>query len=229
MKKNTGDKLSVIIRTKNEERWIGYTIQSVVEFFPGCEIVIIDDNSSDETLKISKMFSEVKAIADTKSSYTKIIFDTIKNYTPGKALNRGVKISSRQNILIISSHCVIKKINYENIEKNLIKNVAFFGNKIPVYKGKKIKKSYIWSNFSDQKSATNLFSKIENRLFFHNAFSFFTKKILEKFPFDEELTGKEDRYWVKKIVGKKLTYSYDPEQVVEHHYTNNGNTWKGLG
>lgn len=229
MKKNIRDKLSVIIRAKNEERWIGHAIQSVLDFFPGCEIIIIDDNSSDETLLISKMFLKVKAIINSKSSYAKIKFDTIKNYTPGKALNRGVKISSRENILILSSHCVIKKINYKNLEKNLIKHAAIFGNQIPVYKGKKIKKRYIWSNFSDQKSAINLFSKIENRYFFHNAFSFFKKKILEKFPFDEELTGKEDRYWAKKIVEKKLTYLYETDHVAEHYYTKNGNTWKGLG
>ena len=229
MEKNTGDKLSVIIRVKNEERWIGHAIQSVLEFFPGCEIIIIDGNSSDESLLISKMFSKSKELNKVSASYAKIKFDTIKNYTPGKALNRGVNISSRENILILSSHCVIKKINYKKLEKDIIKHAAIFGNQIPVYKGKKIQKRYIWSNFSNEKSAINLFSKIENRYFFHNAFSFFRKKILEKFPFDEELSGKEDRYWAKKIVDKKLSYIYEPDHVVEHYYTKNGNTWKGLG
>ena len=43
-KKTLGKKLSVIIRAKNEERWIGHTIQSVLDFFPGSEIIIIDNN-----------------------------------------------------------------------------------------------------------------------------------------------------------------------------------------
>jgi len=61
MNKNTfGKKLSVIIRSKNEERWIGHTIQSVLDFFPGSEIIIIDNNSTDETLKICNLFSKPK-------------------------------------------------------------------------------------------------------------------------------------------------------------------------
>lgn len=31
------------------------------------------------------------------------------------------------------------------------------------------------------------------------------------------------------IVKKKLNYLYDPNHVVEHYYTENENTWKGLG
>ena len=109
------------------------------------------------------------------------------------------------------------------------KYAGIFGNQIPVYKGKKIQKRYIWSNFKNDGSKINLFSDIENRYFFHNAFSFFKRKILKKFPFEEELTGKEDRYWAKMIVDNKLNYLYEPDHVVEHYYTKNGNTWRGLG
>ena len=113
MKKTIGEKTSVIIRAKNEERWIGHSIQSVLEFFPGCEIIVIDNNSVDETLMVCKMFSKPKILDGVNASYAKIKFIEIDNYTPGKALNRGVNISTRENILILSSHCVIKKINYE--------------------------------------------------------------------------------------------------------------------
>ena len=37
----------------------------------------------------------------------------------------------------------------------------------------------------------------ENRYFFHNAASIF-KNLHQKIPFDEELSGKEDRFWIKK-------------------------------
>ena len=52
----------------------------------------------------------------------------------------------------------------------------------------------------------NYFSKIENRYFFHNAFAFFKKKFLTKYPFDEQLVGKEDRYWAKKLLVKNLIF-----------------------
>ena len=48
--------VSIIIRTKNEERWIGHTIQSVLDHITSPEIIIIDNNSSDETIDIVNNF-----------------------------------------------------------------------------------------------------------------------------------------------------------------------------
>ena len=44
--------ISVIIRTRNEERWIGHSIQSVLNHLPNSEIIIVDNKSNDETIKI---------------------------------------------------------------------------------------------------------------------------------------------------------------------------------
>ena len=37
----------------------------------------------------------------------------------------------------------------------------------------------------------------------------------------------KDRYWVNKLI-KNKNFLYDPS-LEAHHYTENGNTWKGLG
>ena len=129
--------------------------------------------------------------------------------------------------MILSAHCVLKNFKETLITKNLKKNVCVFGNQIPIWNGK-ISKRYIWSHFGN-KQEQNLFSKLENRYFLHNALAIYKKEILKKFPFDENLTGKEDRYWANKIVRKNYKYLYDPELIAEHHYTLNGNTWKGIG
>ena len=52
-------KVSIIIRTKNEERWIGYAVQSVLDHLYKPEIIIVDNNSTDKTLEIVKSFSEM--------------------------------------------------------------------------------------------------------------------------------------------------------------------------
>jgi len=227
--KSFGNKFSVVIRVKNEERWIGHTIQSVLDFFPGAEIIIVDNNSNDQTINICKLFSKPKIISDdVANSYSNFIFSDISEYTPGKSLNQGIKLASRENIIIISSHCVIKKINYTILEKDLDQYIGIFGNQIPVYLGKKIQKRYIWSNFSDNERKENYFSSNENRYFFHNAFSIFKRKNIIENLFDEELIGKEDRYWAIDIVKKGFKYIYEPAHVVEHHFTPNGNTWRGL-
>jgi len=75
-----------------------------------------------------------------------------------------------------------------------------------------------------------MYSDLEERYFFHNALSIINKNILLENPFDEELVGKEDRYWATKIIEKKIgNILYDPQILCDHHYTDNGNTWKGVG
>ena len=105
------DKISVIIRSRNEDRWIGHTIQSVLDFLNKPEIIIVDNNSNDETENILRHFTQDPLLNDEKNKqYTKIKLCKINNYTPGKALNIGVKKSTNDYVIIISAHCVLKKM-----------------------------------------------------------------------------------------------------------------------
>ena len=40
--------VTIIIRVRDEERWIGHCIQSILDFIKETEIIIINDNSQDE-------------------------------------------------------------------------------------------------------------------------------------------------------------------------------------
>ena len=119
---------SIIIRCKNEERWIGHAIQSVIDNFDKTksEIIIVDNNSTDNSMDIVNLFSNIH----TNTHRIKII--NIDNYTPGLSINLAVKNSNYENILILSSHCQIKKINFGKIKKLLENNVAIWGKKIPI-------------------------------------------------------------------------------------------------
>ena len=59
------DKISVIIRTRNEERWIGYVIQSVIGSLDKPEIIIVDNKSTDKTLEIVKHFIQAPDLETT--------------------------------------------------------------------------------------------------------------------------------------------------------------------
>lgn len=212
-------KVSAIIRYRNEEEWIGHAIQSFIDFFPDGEIIVIDNNSTDASSDIIKLFDrhDIKKL-------------DIKDYTPGRSLNLGAEHAKYDTILVQSAHTVIKKIDYENLEKNITKHAAVFGNQTPIYLGKRITKRYIWSHFKDNVQIENFFSESENRQFLHNAFCFYQKDVLLKNKFDEKLHGKEDRYWAAEIVKKGYTYLYDSVNLSSYHYyTKNGATWKGLG
>ena len=228
MQKKESD-ISVVIRTKNEERWIGHTIQSVLEFLSKPEIVVVDNNSSDRTISVVRHFQQDPELNSNESPrYTDIKILGIDDYSPGKAINKGVLNCSNKYILVISSHCVLMKFNLKKHVRDLEEYICIFGNQIPIWEGKKIKKRYIWSHFSD-KEVDNMYSEMENRFFLHNALAFYKRKTLLDRPFDKNLVGKEDRYWANDVINSGLKILYDPKMEVEHHYTSDGNTWKGIG
>ena len=218
---------SVVIRARNEERWIGYAIQSALDHLVKPEIIIVDNNSTDKTVEIVKFFAENPNLNSETKNYSRIKILNINNYSPGRALNLGVKNATKKYILILSAHCILKKLNEENIIKDLKNNACVFGNQIPVWYGKKITKRYLWSHFSNKRTK-NMYSPLEKRYFLHNALAVYKKITLKKFPFDENLTSKEDRYWANKIIKKKMSFIYYPELIAEHQYTLHGNTWKGI-
>ena len=101
---------SVVIRAKNEERWIGHAIQSALDHLSKPEIVIVDNNSTDKTLEIVKFFAENPNLNGEADNYSKIKIINIKNYSPGRALNLGVKKATKKYILILSAHCILKNL-----------------------------------------------------------------------------------------------------------------------
>jgi len=211
---------SVIIRNHNEEQYIGFAIQSVIDHIPNPEIIIIDDHSTDDSMSVVKLFN-------TRANIT---VHSIDDYSPGKALNCGAKLANNDIILILSAHSHIKKMDFEYIKSNLKSNfVAIFGNQIPIYRGKRITKRYVWSHFSNINESIDMYSDIEQRPFLHNAFCFYNRSNLLENPFDESLPSKEDRYWAADILSKGKSYLYTPRICANHYYTNNGATWKGLG
>ena len=108
--------VSVIIRNYNEHQYIGFAIQSVLDFIPNAEIIVIDDHSTDDSLVVVKLFnnrSDIKVI-------------TIDDYSPGKAINLGVKNSKYNTILILSAHSQITKLDLDYIDSKLKKYVAVF-------------------------------------------------------------------------------------------------------
>ena len=73
---------SVVIRARNEERWIGYAIQSALDHLVKPEIVIVDNNSTDKTIEIVKFFSENPNLNNETNNYSKIKIVNINDYIP---------------------------------------------------------------------------------------------------------------------------------------------------
>ena len=213
--------ISVIVRTKNEEKHIGHCIQSLTDFIGKPEIIIVDNESTDNTIPIINRFEyhDIEKITIPKN-----------DYTPGKSLNLGVKQCTEDYVMILSAHCEIVKFDFDQVKEQLDRNGvgAIWGKQTPIWDGKKISRRYMWSNFGDEPQ-TNYWCESEDRYFFHNAFSIFRTSYLKKYPFDEHYSGKEDRYWANKQIENGFEILYDSEQEVKHHYTPGGATWMGTG
>ena len=210
--------VSIIIRNKDEAEFIGHSIQSCIDSFKNPEIIVVDDNSTDESDRVVSLFD--------KTDIT--IYPLPKRYTPGYSLNYGVNKCSHDIVLVLSAHCQITQMDLSYVKKHLKNHTAVFGNQTPIYRGKKITKRYIWSHFKN-KEVENMFSKIENRPFLHNAFCFYNKDFLLSHPFNEKLHGKEDRYWAIDRIEEGNSYFYTPKLHVNHFWTPRGSTWKGIG
>ena len=86
-------KVSIIIRTKNEERWITSCLDKIYsQSYKNFEIIIADNCSTDKTVIKAKKYP-IKLIK-------------IKNFLPGRAINDAIKISSGEIIVCLSAHCI---------------------------------------------------------------------------------------------------------------------------
>ncbi len=194
------EKVSIIIRTKNEERWIENCINSIyqqkkVKF----EIIIVDNYSTDKTVLRAKKFP-VKIIR-------------IKKYFPGKALNLGIQKATGSIIVCLSAHC----IPYDDMwlyfltrEINKKKLAGIYGRQVPLP----------YSSDNDKRDLLNTFGldkKIQKKdSFFHNACSAFKKNLWKKNKFDEKLTNIEDRVWAYNLIKKGYFIIYEPKSKVYH-------------
>ena len=209
--------ISIILRNRNEAQYIGFALQSIVDLELNAQVIVVDNDSTDESLSIVGLFRNILDIEVLR----------ISDYTPGRALNQGIDRCKYETVLVMSAHLQLISFNFNKLKELLKTYDAVMGKQIPIYLGKKITPRYIWSHFGEMPSE-NLFSEIENRPFLHNALCAYSKKTLQKLPFDEKLAGKEDRYWAIMLIEKGGKYFYTPELEGNHFYTQNGATWKGL-
>ncbi len=196
--------ISVIIRTRNEERWIAQCIQKIrSQSVRDIEIILVDNKSTDKT------------ITRARHEYPGIKVIEIDEYRPGLALNLGIRASAGQYIAILSSHCLPVDENWlqhlmDNLKQPRVAGV--YGRQIPMRFSSSIDKRDLLLTFGLDKRLQKKDS------FFHNANSMIRRDIWEQYPFDEDVTNIEDRVWGKKVIEAGHTLVYEPEAAVHHYH-----------
>jgi hypothetical protein len=199
--------ISVIIRTKNEERWIDSCVKKIFDQKKVVfEIIIVDNFSSDNTINlVKKNFKNKNNIKILK----------IKKFLPGKAINLGVRHSKGKYICCLSAHCIpYDNLWLFNLKKNLKskKIAAVYGRQVPLPYTSDLNKRDLLNTFGLDK-------KIQKKdSFFHNANSLFRKSAWNKLNFDNKATNIEDRIWAHKILKFGYHIVYEPSARVYHFH-----------
>ena len=99
-------KISVVIRTYNEEKHIGEVLESLKnQTYSNFEVIILDSQSTDNTTKIAQSYGvSIKQIEKKKFNYS-------------YASNKCVEYATGDLVCFLSGHSVPKRNNYLEIAK----------------------------------------------------------------------------------------------------------------
>lgn len=128
--------VSIIILTYNSSRFIESLLESIKDFGKNAEIIIVDNDSSDETVKIAKKFNFTK------------VFETKKNLGFAKGINFGAQKAQGKYLLFINPDAVFESGEMSDLASRLKEN-----ERIGVVGGK-----LIGSNRKPEKSAGKFFN-----------------------------------------------------------------------
>lgn len=115
---NYNPKVSVIIPAWNERIGIISTIKSLLESnYKNTELVVINDGSTDDSDRIIRKFIEKYNKESYAKNKIKIVYHYQKNGGKGKALNKGIKLSTGEIIVSTDADCIVLKDTIKNFVK----------------------------------------------------------------------------------------------------------------
>ncbi|RJR16747.1 MAG: glycosyltransferase [Nitrospiraceae bacterium] len=201
--------VSIIIRTKNEERFIGQTLSVIYsQTYNNFEVLIIDSGSSDRTIEIAK-------------KYAVTVFEIKpEEFTWGYALNYGFVRAHGEYIICLSAHALPLSDNWLEIIIDNFKDecvAAVMCNTLPWPDCNPFDRRGLLKKFNIRKQDL----KVGGPYIFGNVSSAIRKNVWEKIHFDESLTYCEDEEWMRRV--KRLNYKviYEPEAKVYHSHNEN--------
>lgn len=197
-------KAAVVIRTKNEEAWIGQVLAAVSrQVDVERDVVVVDNASTDQTVAVASRYCcRVVSISD-------------RDFSHGRALNIGVKETDAELVAILSGHCIPANQRWlmrlaANFSQPSIAGV--YGRQEPLPDSSAFDKRDLWTTFGRDR-------RIQRQdHFFHNANSMVRRAVWEQMPFNEDLPGVEDRDWARRVQALGWQIAYEPHASVYHHH-----------
>jgi rhamnosyltransferase len=206
-----GQKVSIIIRTYNEEYFLDEVLRKVHSQLKDdldLEVIIVDSGSTDRTLVIAK------------SHDCKIVKIDKTIFSFGLSLNVGCDAATGDYLVFLSGHCVpVDDFWLISLVQPLIegKSIYTYGRQCG---GKKTKfsENLLFEKFYPKHSLIP-----QEGYFCNNANAALQKSIWKKYRFDESLTGLEDMHLAKRLFQGGASIGYVAEASVFHFHDE---TWR---
>ncbi len=197
--------VSIIIRSYNEEAFIGKTLSKVFsqEGFSG-EVIIIDSESTDATREIA-LQHPVRLFSVQKSAFSY-----------GAALNLGARLARGRVIVNLSAHAVpahntwLKELTAPLTDSKI---AGVYGRELPIDG---------WNGYFEAKILQDAFglkpTLSRDNPFFSNANAAMPRTLILDAPFDEHIGWGEDSLWAREMQRRGLAISYRPDAAVYHSH-----------
>jgi rhamnosyltransferase len=197
----------VVIRAKNEARFIGETLQAIFEsdaLAPG-QVVVVDSGSTDGTQAIVQSFP------------TQLIQIAPEEFTYGYALNLGVASVEAEIVATLSAHSLPTNTDWlrKLIQPFARPSVAgVYGRQLPRANATLLE--LIGMRLTGVLSESP--RMLDRRPLFSNANGAFRRSLWLEHPFDERLGGAEDIAWVRTMQERGYVIAYEPTAAVYHSH-----------
>ncbi|MDH5541622.1 MAG: glycosyltransferase [Nitrospinota bacterium] len=200
--------VSIVIRTYNEEKFLGKTLEAVfLQKGVDAEVIVIDSSSTDSTLEIAKSFP------------ARIFTIRKEDFTYGGTLNLGAKLARGEIIVNLSAHAVPAGNRWlssliEPLNDGTVAGVH--GRELPMEGHAGLFEEKILLDAFGERPLTR-----SSDPFFSNANSAIPKKFIQEFPFDESLGWAEDQLWASAVQKGGYKTAYAPAAAVYHSHNLN--------
>ncbi len=196
----------MVIRAKNEARYIGETLAAIQgQRYRDFEVVVVDSGSTDRTVEIAEQQG------------AKLVTIDPREFTYGRALNLGVDCSQGDLLVSLSAHATPENDQWLGslVAGFRHRGVAgVYGRHIPrenvsLFELLGMRLSGITSTEPKVHQGTARFS---------NANGAFRRDLWEMEPFNEELPGAEDIYWARRMQRLGYMIVFEPRAAVYHSH-----------
>ncbi|MDE8332117.1 glycosyltransferase family A protein [Erysipelothrix rhusiopathiae] len=198
-------KISVVIPAYNARESISSTLDSVLnQTYKNFEIVIVDDGSTDDTLKLLYGFAEAN---------TNVIVLSQKNNGVSSARNKGIENISGDYVLFLDSDDTIEK----NYMEEMIEQAVLSDSSLVICSYNLITSSGKQEVYNKFNSKDPLIDYLLYRVRLQTSCFMINRSFLDKFRYNEGLNWGEDIYFFSKLLANAKDISFVNKPLVNYN------------